>query len=194
MKHPEAEKLFCSLMANGHKDLANKIDQEMGLSLDANAEQRERWMHCALGALDECMDDETIKKIRKGCVCSLKEEIRIPGYKGVYDRTKFRKEQYKRLYLAASCLEDFVAEIKRLEDKPGKPSVELINGKLYKYFYACTCPFLKDISAAIPKSWCYCTLGNSEDTFSYAFNREIQGHLIESIKMGDSRCTIELEI
>ncbi|MDL2327597.1 DUF6144 family protein [Ruminococcaceae bacterium OttesenSCG-928-A11] len=74
-----------------------------------------------------------------------------------------------------------------------KPSVELINGKLYKYFYTCTCPFLNDIKTA-PKAWCYCTLGNSEDTFSYAFGREVHGNLIESVKMGDSRCTIEIEL
>ncbi|ANZ45232.1 DUF6144 family protein [Cloacibacillus porcorum] len=194
MRHPEVDKLLCSLTENGYDSLAKEIEQEMGLPLEADAKQRENWMRCTLNKLDANMNDEAVKKVRKGCVCSLKKEVRIPGYKEVYERTKSRKEQYRKLYLTASSLDEFVAELKKLEDKPGKPSVELINGKIYKYFYSCTCPFLNDISPVVPKAWCYCTLGNSEDTFSYALGREVHGNLIESIKMGDSRCTIEIEV
>lgn len=194
MQHPEAEKLFCSLMENGYRDIASKIATEMELPIEADAKQREKWMNCTLGELERCMNDNTMKKVRKGCVCSRKEETRIPGYKGVFDRTNNRKEQYRKLYLAASSLEQFVDELKKLEDAPGKPSVELIEGKLYKYFYTCTCPFLQDIPAVVPRAWCYCTLGNSEDTFSYAFGRELHGNLIESVKTGGSRCTIEIEL
>ena len=194
MEHPEAEKLFCSLMENGYGDIANKIADKMKLSLDADVAQREKWMKCTLEELEKCMDDNSIKKIRKGCVCSLKSESRIPGYKEIYDRTKARKERYRKLYMASSSLEEFVAEVKKIEDEPGKPSVELTNGKLYKYFYFCPCPFLKDSTSIVPRSWCYCTLGNSEDTFSYAFDKEVHGNLLESIKMGDSRCTIEIQL
>lgn len=194
MEHPEAEKLFCSLMENGYGDIANNIAQKMKLSLDADVEQREKWMNCALGELERCMDDSAIKKVRKGCVCSLRVETRIPGYKEIYDRTNTRKEQYRKLYTASSSLEEFVAEVKKIEDEPGKPSIELINGKLYKYFYYCPCPFLKDSMSIVPRSWCYCTLGNSEDTFSYAFNKEVHGNLLESIKLGNHRCAIEIEL
>ncbi|MDL2259105.1 hypothetical protein LJC42_08190 [Eubacteriales bacterium OttesenSCG-928-K08] len=68
MLHPEAEKLHSSLMDNGYDSLANKIAQEMRLSLDADAAAREKWMHITLGELERYMDEETVKKIRKGCV------------------------------------------------------------------------------------------------------------------------------
>ena len=193
MGHPEAEKLYDSLMANGYGDVADKIALDK-LSLHADVEQRERWLHSALMEIERSMDEDMVRKIRKGCVCALKRETRIPGYKEIYDRTKVRKDQYRKLYMASSSLEEFVDKVKKLEDEPGKPSIELINGKIYKYYYFCPCPFLKDSSAVVPKSWCYCTLGYNEDLFSYTFNRDIHGNLLGAIKMGDSRCIIEIEV
>ena len=192
MQHPESEKLYHSLKENGHSDIADKLAREMDLPLNADVKQREKWLNHVLLELESCLDDDMVRKVRKGCVCSLKPETRIPGYKEIYDRTEARKELYRKLYLNSS-LEEFVAQA-NLEDEPGKPSIELINGKLYKYYYFCPCPFLNDSTAIVPKSWCYCTLGYNEHLFSYTFNREVHGNLLGAIKMGDSRCTIEIEL
>ncbi|MDO4562114.1 MAG: DUF6144 family protein [bacterium] len=194
MEHPEAEKLYRSLTANGHSDVAEKIARETELPLDADAKMREKWLKHALGEIERSLADDTVKKVRKGCICSLEAETRVPGYKEIYDRTKARKERYKKLYEESRSLEEFVAEVKRLEDEPEKPSIELVDGKLYKYYYFCPCPFLQESSALVPRSWCYCTLGYNEDLYSYVFNRKVRGRLMGAIKLGVSRCAIELEL
>ncbi|MGI6736259.1 MAG: DUF6144 family protein [Anaerovoracaceae bacterium] len=192
-KHPELEKVCASLRQREHPELAEQILRDMPLPLQADAAARGEWLCRACRLLREHLDEATIRQIRRGCVCTREPELRIPGYREIYEMTQAQKIKYRKIYEDSASTEEFAAKVSALENRPGQPSLELVNGRMQQHFYQCHCPFLQDVTVDVPKEWCYCTLGNSEEVFSYAMRRPVVGTLLESIRQGDSRCTIQLE-
>lgn len=57
----------------------------------------------------------------------------------------------------------------------------------------CHCACVKRILQKLSKTWCYCTLGNTDGIFSTVFQRDVKVTLLEGIKTGSDKCVIEVE-
>ena len=68
------------------------------------------------------------------------------------------------------------------------------DGALYLQFDACPCPMLAEVDKLDTLSWCQCTAGYSKVLFEKAFDCAVDVELLESIKMGDDRCLMQITL
>ena len=73
-------------------------------------------------------------------------------------------------------------------------SLEYISEHKILFCYPqCYCSCVKRVPQGLPKTWCYCTLGNAEGIFRNVFKQDVKVSLCESIKSGSNKCVIEVE-
>lgn len=157
-------------------DVADEFEENYPLSKAANIEKKYEWAKNVCHDLEEHYDTETIMTIRKECRCNDGKSIanKILKYVNKADNT----EQF----------------VKAFNENETFASLEYISDNKILFCYPeCYCACIKRVTGEVPRTWCYCTLGNAEGIFKEVFKKEIKVTLLESIKTGGERCVIEVE-
>jgi hypothetical protein len=58
----------------------------------------------------------------------------------------------------------------------------------------CLCTLVGDIEGTLPGEYCLCTVGWTKAVYGAVAGKEVRGDLKSSIKRGDSRCLIEVDL
>lgn len=173
--HPQAERLFDSLLGYTDEQTAEWIADKIHLTKTPTEKKRFEWAEGICVELTDTFDDETVMKIRMDCACG-------PG--------KGRMDEIKKIYDRATDLNDFAV----LYNEAGFGSTVWIEANLIYFSYpTCYCSCVNKTDKPISKVWCYCTLGYTKKMFTYVLDCEVDVQLIESVKQGDSRCLMSIE-
>lgn len=165
-----------SLDRNAGHDTAAEFEENYPLSKSAGIEKKFGWAKNVCSYLEEHFNMDTIVRIRKDCKCN--------------DGKSIAGKLLKYLNRANS-IEEFVNLFNQNETFA---SMEYVSDNRILFCYPeCYCSCVKRIPQKLPKTWCYCTLGNAEGIFSKVFKKDVKVTLLESIKTGADRCVIEVE-
>ncbi|MDF2684899.1 MAG: hypothetical protein K0S55_80 [Clostridia bacterium] len=180
ISNPQAQHLYDSIHKNIGQQAADDFACCFPLSKSADFEKKFKWAEKVCRMLEEKYDDETIKTIRIACSCS---------------PSQGRMDEVKQLYTAAGSLNEFAESY----NKTISGSKIWSEGEALFFSYpTCYCSCVKRMDKQLSKTWCYCTLGYTKKMFDYVLNcdcnafTECDVELIESIKMGDSRCVMKI--
>lgn len=168
--------------------LTNSIKKYMGeteaiefaerhpLSKSANIEKKFKWAKNTCEYLEKNFEEDKVIKIRKECRCN--------------DGKSIAKKILKYLNKANS-IEEF---INTFNSKESFAQLEYVTDNKIVFCYPeCYCSCVKRIPEQLSKTWCYCTLGNSESIFKEVFKTDVKVKLLESIKSGSDKCKIQVE-
>lgn len=178
MKNDNAHsvRLTESLRKNISNDIANDFEEKYPLSKSANIEKKFEWAVSACHYLEENLEPEKIINVRKECRCN--------------DGKSIANKLLKYFKYSTSILE-FVNEFNNNETFA---KLEYIcDNKILFCYPECYCACVKRIPEELSKTWCYCTLGNAEGIFKEVFEKEVTISLLESIKTGGNRCSMEVK-
>lgn len=170
-------RLLDSLRRNIGNDVEDEFGERYPLSKSANIEKKYEWAKNVCDYLDGRFDTETIMTIRKECRCNDGKSI----------ANKILKYLNK-----ADSIEQFVKDFNENETFA---FLEYISDNKILFCYPeCYCACIKRVPGEVSRAWCYCTLGNAEGIFKEVFKRDdIKVTLLESIKTGGGKCSIEVE-
>ena len=172
----QALRLFESLKENISQKEADAFLVVLPLSQSADFKRKFKWAEDVCTYLENTYTDEEIRKIRMGCSCSPSENELV---------------QAKRILADSPDMDTFVANYNKAY--AGSRTIWHENGKLYFSYPRCYCSCVKRVSKTLPKTWCLCTLGYTKKLFDYVLDTDIAVELLESIKLGNNRCVIEIE-
>lgn len=130
-------------------------------------------MKKAMTRLEKHFSPGEIKKIRQSCQC---------GY-GMDEKLML----LNTLMANATDWESFAAQ-----EEAKAAGIFYENGGLYLQFPFCPCPILAGVERLTTNIWCQCTTGYSKFLFEKAFCCPVEVELLQSIKMGDSRCLMRI--
>lgn len=165
-----------SLRKNVGSEAAEEFEETFALSKSASIEKRYEWAKRVCNYLEENYDTSTLIDVRKECRCN--------------DGKSIAKKLLKYLNKAAD-IEEFVSLFNQNETFA---SLEYISEHKILFCYPqCYCSCVKRVPKGLPKTWCYCTLGNAEGIFRNVFKQNVKVSLRESIKSGSNKCVIEVE-
>ncbi len=171
-----ALRLMDSLKEIDCEQAAQEVGDLFPLSKSANVEKKFEWAANICHYLEEHYDTEKITAIRKQCRCN--------------DGKSIAKKLLK-YWKQAESVKDFVSLFNEHESFA---ALEYISENTLLFCYPqCYCACVKRVSRILPKTWCYCTLGNAEGIFQEVFQKEVQVSLLESIKSGADRCVVEVK-
>lgn len=169
-------RLVESLKKNNCSELAERLRTEYPLSKSASIEKKFEWAQHSCSFLEENLEEETIIKVRKACICN--------------DGKSNAKKLLKYLNNASNTKE-FIEDFNKKETFA---SMEYIaENKLLFCYPECYCGCVKRIPENLTKSWCYCTIGFAESMFRAVFQTDVTVTLTESIKTGATRCAMIVE-
>ncbi|MBQ8150834.1 MAG: hypothetical protein IJ041_09990 [Clostridia bacterium] len=153
------------------------FEGSLPLSKSASPEKKHEWARKACAYLEEHFDADTVISIRKDCRCNDGRSIANKLLKYLK-----KAESISRFVELFNAGETFA-------------QMEYVSDHKIRFCYPeCYCACVKRIPEPIPKTWCYCTLGNAEGIFKEVFQKEdIHVTLLQSIKTGADRCVIEVE-
>lgn len=165
-----------SLRKNVGTEAAEEFEKTYVLSKSASVDKKYEWAKKVCSYLEENYDTSTLISVRKECRCN--------------DGKSIAKKLLKHLNKAAD-IEEFVRFFNQNETFA---SLEYISEHKILFCYPqCYCPCVKRVPQELPKTWCYCTLGNAEGIFRNVFKQDVKVSLLESIKSGSDKCVIEVE-
>ena len=165
-----------SLRAVGGDNEAETFAGLYPLSKSADIEKKFQWAQNVCAYLEERFDAETIIRIRKDCRCN--------------DGSSIAKKLLK-YWKASDSTEQFV---EAFNQKETFAALEYIAENRIRFCYPeCYCACVKRVPGSLPKTWCYCTMGNAEGIFRVVFGESARVSLIETIKSGAARCVMEVE-
>lgn len=165
-----------SLRKNVGAKAAEEFEETYALSKSANRDKKYEWAERVCEYLEENYDTPTCMGIRKECRCN--------------DGKSIAKKLSKYLNQAGN-IEEFV---RLFHQKETFAFLEYISEHKILFCYPqCYCACVKGVQQELPKTWCYCTLGNAEGIFRNVFNKDVKVTLRESIKSGSDKCVIEVE-
>ncbi len=158
------------------QEKAQIFEEQFPLSKSADINKKYAWAKSACSYLEEQFDEETIYQIRKECRCN--------DGKSIADKLlKYLKK--------SNSIKEFTASFNNNETFA---YLEYISEQKLLFCYPnCYCACAKRIPEPLPKTWCYCTLGNAEGIFTEVFQKKVKVTLLESIKTGNNRCAIQVE-
>ena len=169
-------RLVSSLHQHAGSDEAAAFEGKYPLSRSASIEKKFDWAANTCEYLEERFCTDEIIAIRKDCRCN--------------DGKSISAKLLKYLNQAGS-IEEFVNLFNQSETFA---SLEYISDHKILFCYPqCYCACVKRIPRELPKTWCYCTLGNAEGIFCEVFKKTVNVTLLESIKSGADKCVIEIE-
>lgn len=174
-KNNEVLKLEASLSKHGSPDFYKVLEEGVKLTLAPSKEEKKDWVEFICRALENRYPEETLKKIRMACHCTETGNL------------EESKKMIEQIYLSSDSLESFVAH---MNEKGAEWFID--NQTLFTQYFSCSCPMLDSVEILSTKTWCYCTLGFNKAIFESVFGCEVEIDLIESIKMGDSRCLVKI--
>ena len=165
-----------SINKNVGNEMAKEFEERYPLSKSADVKKKYAWALDTCNYLEEHFGLNTIINLRKECRCN--------------DGKSIAKKILKYLN-GASSIERFVELFNANESFA---SFEYISENKMLFCYPeCYCACVKRAQQNLPKTWCYCTLGNAEGIFKEVFKRDVKVTLLSSILSGDERCIIEVE-
>lgn len=173
--HNEAIKLFNNIQKYGGTNAAREITFGVPLDSEATKEKRAEWVFRITKAMEENLDEATIKNIRCGCYCN--EDGKLEE----------SRQRIKGLYESSHSMEDFVS---RMNESGSGWYLE--NGVLHTKYTSCSCPMLEAVYIMDTKTWCYCTVGYNKAIFETVFGCDIDVELLQSIKMGHEQCLMRI--
>lgn len=165
-----------SLRKNVGEKAADEFEETYVLSKSANIDKKYEWAKKVCSYLEENYDTATFIGIRKECRCNDGKSI----------ANKLLKYLNK-----ATDIEGFV---RLFNQKETFAFLEYISEHKILFCYPqCYCACVKRVPKELPKTWCYCTLGNAEEIFRNVLKKDVKVSLRESIKSGSDKCVIEVE-
>lgn len=165
-----------SINKNVGNEMAKQFEESYPLSKSADVKKKYDWALDTCNYLEERFDLNTIINLRKECRCN--------------DGKSIAKKILKYLN-GASSIEQFVELFNTNETFA---SFEYISENKMLFCYPeCYCACVKRAQQNLPKTWCYCTLGNAEGIFKEVFKSDVKVTLLRSILSGDDRCVIAVE-
>lgn len=165
-----------SINRNIGNEMAKQFEESYPLSKSADVKKKYDWALDTCNYLEERFDLNTIINLRKECRCN--------------DGKSIAKKILKYLN-GASSIEQFVELFNANETFA---SFEYISENKMLFCYPeCYCACVKRAQQYLPKTWCYCTLGNAEGIFKEVFKSDVKVTLLRSILSGDDRCVIAVE-
>lgn len=107
-----------------------------------------------------------------------------------YLESKYTPKEIKKLRMSCSCHpgNNEKANAKCIFDEAG--SLDKFC-EAYNREYAGQHPVWHE-GETLPLTWCLCSLGYTKDLFDYVLGCDSEVELIESIKLGDSRCVMKI--
>ena len=174
--NPHSMRLVESLRKNMSEDMAKELEEKYPLSKSANIDKKFDWATSVCEYLEEHLEQDEIIRVRKECRCN--------------DGKSIANKLLKYLNSTAS-ISEFVTAFNKNETFA---QLEYIcDHKILFCYPECYCACVKRIPQELTKTWCYCTLGNAEGIFKEVFKKDVTINLIESIKTGGNRCSMEVE-
>lgn len=168
-------RLLDSLRELDGEQAAQEAAERFPLSKSADIEKKFEWAKNICGYLEERYDLEKIVAIRKKCRCNDGKSIA------------------KKLLKYRNQTKDLNAFVRLFNECENSASLEYVSEHTIRFCYPqCYCACVKRVPRKLPKTWCYCTLGNAEGIFQEVFQKEVRVTLLESIKSGADRCVIEV--
>lgn len=165
-----------SLRMHVGEKAADEFEETYVLSKSANIDKKYEWAKKVCAYLEGNYDIATLINIRKECRCNDGKSI----------ANKLLKYLNK-----AKDIEEFV---RLFNQKETFAFLEYISEHKILFCYPqCYCACVKRVQQELPRTWCYCTLGNAEGIFRNVFKKDVKVSLRESIKSGSDKCVIEVE-
>lgn len=157
------------------EEAADQFAATNKLSVSADVEKRFAWAEKVCQYLSEHFSEEEIRSIRHNCICN----------DGHMAANSMKKAMDK-----AANIEEFV---KLFNESVDYAYLQYENEHSILMCYPqCYCSCVKRVEKDLPKTWCYCTEGYSKSVFSQLFGKEVNAELLESIKLGNSRCAVRV--
>lgn len=178
MKNDNAHsiRLTESLRKNISNDIANDFESKYPLSKSANIEKKFKWAVAACHYLEGNLKPDEIINVRRECRCNDGKSI---------------ANEILKYYNSSTSILEFVNKFNSNETFA---KLEYISDNKILFCYPeCYCACVKRIPEEISKTWCYCTLGCTEAVFKEVFKKDVTISLLESIKTGGNRCSMEVE-
>lgn len=165
-----------SINRNIGNEMAKQFEESYPLSKSADVKKKYDWAFNMCNYLEEHFDLDTIIKLRKECRCNDGKSIANKIFK--YMNRVNSIEQFVELFNENETFASF----------------EYVSENKIRFCYPeCYCACVKRAQQNLPKTWCYCTLGNAEGIFKEVFKKDIKVSLLDSIMSGSDRCVIEVE-
>jgi hypothetical protein len=168
-------KMESAIRAAEGEAAAAEFARALPLSRSADTENKFEWAQAMCRYLEGAYPAERVANLRMAACCQ-------PN--GRY------LEKARAMYVSASSLEEFCEAYNR--EYTGKHSVRADEGAILFSYPECYCAMVKRVNAPLSKTWCLCTLGYAKKLFDYILGCETKVELLESVKMGDERCTMRI--
>lgn len=174
--NPQVIRFLESMKANGEEEKGEIFVAAHPLSKSATFDKKFEWAKEMCQFMESNFDEDTIKTIRMNCACG-PESGKGAKIKAIYEK---EKDPYA-----------FVEKANKL--KLGF-TLEYDGNSFYLVYPACYCSCVKRVDESLPRTWCYCTLGYTKRMFENIFEKEVCVELISSIKQGDAKCRIKIDV
>ena len=97
----------------------------------------------------------------------------------------------QKAYRDARSLGDFA----KLHNEINPHVTGYVSGRAFYLSYpTCYCPHVRDLDLSMPEVWCGCTVGWVKTVYGFIFAKEINPILMESVKQGNDRCLIRIDL
>ena len=168
-------RLYESLKKTVGQGAADEFAAELPLSKSASFDRKFQWAEELCSWLESRYTEEEIQKIRAGCSCNPPES---------------HLEHVRKLYTGSADLYEFADRYNT--EYSSTQSIRYDGANLYFSYNACYCSCVKHVDKPLSKTWCACTVGYTKKLFDCVFGCETRVELLESIKLGNSRCVMKI--
>lgn len=154
---------------------AEEFAVTLPLSSSADYKRKFQWAKEVCNYLESKYTPEQIEKLRMSCHCTVNTSVR---------------ETLHRLYRTTNNLDEFCEAFGKNNNNAF--SIWHEDQALFMSYPTCYCSCVKRVNETLSPTWCQCTVGYTKSMFDYVLERDTKVELLESIKMGDSRCVIKI--
>lgn len=179
LRNQQAKRLYRSILDASDEATADRILSKLPLGKTPTPKQRLNWACDACKALSDAFDEPTLATIRKNCHCT-------PSPVGA--------KKLMQQWAQSATVEAFAALA--TEEAEGGFTLTTEGGDTLLLTYpTCYCPFLRNIDGdvKVPKAWCLCTVGYTEDLYTQVFGSPCSATLLESVACGGQKCAIRIK-
>lgn len=135
----------------------------------------EKWVKALLTTLDDSVDEKTKQSILEKC-----------GVKCPFSHLPNAK--LRELRNGATTEQEFLDKLcetwRLVKD----------DNQYFIVFDQCYCPLVNKDTKNVPKTMCYCTLGNLKNKFKISLGRDIEVEMQKTVLAGDEECRFKIII